>query len=86
MKHFGTFEAKNRLSALLDMVEAGEEVTITRTFWLIMHADLRETARIRAAANFISDQVERNRSLFVRPDQGKAGAAPSGRDDPNSAG
>jgi len=30
VKHFGTFEAKNRLSALLDMVEAGEEVTITR--------------------------------------------------------
>lgn len=26
----GTFEAKNRLSALLDQVEAGEEVTITR--------------------------------------------------------
>jgi len=30
MRHVGTFEAKNRLSALLDMVEAGEEVTITR--------------------------------------------------------
>jgi len=30
MRHFGTFEAKNRLSALLDLVEAGEEVTITR--------------------------------------------------------
>lgn len=30
MKHFGTFEAKNRFSALLDMVEAGEELTITR--------------------------------------------------------
>jgi len=28
--HVGTFEAKNRLSALLDRVEAGEEVTITR--------------------------------------------------------
>ncbi|MBL8581178.1 MAG: type II toxin-antitoxin system Phd/YefM family antitoxin [Rhizobiaceae bacterium] len=26
----GTFDAKNRLSSLLDMVEAGEEVTITR--------------------------------------------------------
>lgn len=26
----GTFEAKNRLSALLEMVAAGEEVTITR--------------------------------------------------------
>jgi antitoxin (DNA-binding transcriptional repressor) of toxin-antitoxin stability system len=30
VKHFGTFEAKNKLSALLDMVQAGEEVTITR--------------------------------------------------------
>ncbi|PSJ60630.1 type II toxin-antitoxin system Phd/YefM family antitoxin [Kumtagia ephedrae] len=28
--HVGTFEAKNRLSSLLDMVVAGEEVTITR--------------------------------------------------------
>jgi prevent-host-death family protein len=26
----GTFDAKNRLSSLLDMVAAGEEVTITR--------------------------------------------------------
>jgi prevent-host-death family protein len=26
----GTFDAKNRLSSLLDMVEAGEEITITR--------------------------------------------------------
>lgn len=26
----GTFEAKNRFSALLDLVEAGQEVTITR--------------------------------------------------------
>jgi prevent-host-death family protein len=26
----GTFEAKNRLSALLDMVTSGEEITITR--------------------------------------------------------
>ena len=30
MKHFGTFEAKNHLSALLDIVEKGEEVMITR--------------------------------------------------------
>ena len=28
--HVGTFEAKNRLSSLLDMVASGEEVTITR--------------------------------------------------------
>lgn len=30
MTEFGTFEAKNRLSELLDRVERGEEVTITR--------------------------------------------------------
>lgn len=30
MRHFGTFEAKNKLSELLDLVEAGEEITITR--------------------------------------------------------
>jgi prevent-host-death family protein len=30
MREVGTFEAKNRLSELLDLVERGEEVTITR--------------------------------------------------------
>jgi prevent-host-death family protein len=30
MKVVGSFEAKNTLSALLDLVEGGEEVTITR--------------------------------------------------------
>jgi prevent-host-death family protein len=30
MRQFGTFDAKNRLSELLDLVEAGEEVLITR--------------------------------------------------------
>jgi prevent-host-death family protein len=30
MKEVGAFEAKNSLSALLDLVERGEEVTITR--------------------------------------------------------
>ena len=30
MREFGAFEAKNRLGALLDLVEQGEEVTITR--------------------------------------------------------
>ena len=30
MKKVGAFEAKNTLSALLDLVEHGEEVTITR--------------------------------------------------------
>ncbi|HEX3883296.1 MAG TPA: type II toxin-antitoxin system prevent-host-death family antitoxin [Stellaceae bacterium] len=30
MREVGAFEAKNTLSALLDLVEGGEEVTITR--------------------------------------------------------
>lgn len=30
MREVGTFEAKNKLSELLDLVERGEEVTITR--------------------------------------------------------
>jgi len=30
MREVGAFEAKNTLSALLDLVESGEEVTITR--------------------------------------------------------
>ena len=30
MREFGTFEAKNKLSELLDLVEQGEEITITR--------------------------------------------------------
>ena len=30
MRQIGTFEAKNRLSALIDLVQAGEEIEITR--------------------------------------------------------
>jgi len=30
MKEIGAFEAKNRLGALLDLVEGGEEIVITR--------------------------------------------------------
>ncbi len=41
MKEIGAFEAKNRLGKLLDIVERGEEVVITR------HG--REVARLGAA-------------------------------------
>lgn len=30
MRHVGAFEAKNKLAELLDAVESGEEITITR--------------------------------------------------------
>ncbi len=41
-----------------------EEVTISRTFWLLMHADSKDLARIRAVADYIYETVESERSLF----------------------
>lgn len=42
-----------------------EEVGITRTFWLISHADMRDLARIRVAADFIASEVHKARSVFL---------------------
>jgi prevent-host-death family protein len=58
MTEVGTFEAKNRLSELLDLVERGEEVTITRhgkaVARLVAPAmDEERRARARAAAERI---------------------------------
>jgi prevent-host-death family protein len=53
MRHFGTFEAKNKISALLDLVEAGEEVTITRNgrpVARLVPAEVRDVEKARAAA------------------------------------
>jgi prevent-host-death family protein len=53
MKTFGAFEAKNRLSELLELVERGEEVMITkhgRPVAKLVGVDSgRRTARILAA-------------------------------------
>jgi molybdate transport repressor ModE-like protein len=40
------------------------EVSISRTFWLLMHADSKDLARIRAVADYIYETVERERGLF----------------------
>jgi len=40
------------------------EVSITRTFWMLMHADSKDLARIRAVADYICEIVERERELF----------------------
>ena len=42
-----------------------EEVSITRTFWMLMHADSKDLARIRAVADYIGEIVERDRALFA---------------------
>jgi len=45
-----------------------DEVTISRTFWLLMHADSKDLARIRAVADYIYETVESERALFSDDD------------------
>lgn len=42
-----------------------EQVSLTRELWLIGHADLRDLPRVKAAADFIVEQVRANRALFA---------------------
>jgi prevent-host-death family protein len=58
MHTFGTFDAKNHLSRLLDMVERGEEVTITRNGkpvarLVVPESDAERQEKARAAAERI---------------------------------
>jgi EAL domain-containing protein (putative c-di-GMP-specific phosphodiesterase class I) len=41
-----------------------DEVKISRSFWMLMHADSKDLARIRAVADYIHETVERERALF----------------------
>ena len=42
-----------------------DEVSLTRSLWLIVHQDLAELARIRAVVKFIKDEVEASRPAFT---------------------
>lgn len=60
----GTFEAKNRFSELLDRVEKGEEVTITRhgkPVARLVAAKARDIEKARAAAEWILAHRGENR-------------------------
>ncbi|MFG1479957.1 LysR family transcriptional regulator [Xanthobacter sp. V4C-4] len=49
-----------------DLVQVlADEVSITRTFWLISHTDMRDLARIRVAADFIAGEVHKARGAFL---------------------
>ena len=41
-----------------------DEVTLTRSLWLIVHQDLAELARVRAVVRFIREAVDAERALF----------------------
>ncbi len=51
-------------------------VSITRSFWLIVHADLKDVARIRATMDVLVKEVKAARSLFLPP-VGDAARAPT---------
>jgi DNA-binding transcriptional LysR family regulator len=40
------------------------EVSLIRSFWLLIHSDLRHLSRIRVTAEFIAEEVRRNSRLF----------------------
>jgi len=42
-----------------------DRVAIVRSFWLIVHADLKDVARIRATMDFLVREVRAARSLFM---------------------
>lgn len=42
-----------------------EQVSLTRTFWLITHADLHDVAWVKAAGDIIAEMVQAERSLFM---------------------
>ena len=41
------------------------EVSLTRAFWLVTHADLRNLARVRETADFIVEEVKRAKAAFL---------------------
>ncbi|MES2751142.1 MAG: LysR family transcriptional regulator [Pseudomonadota bacterium] len=38
---------------------------LIRTFWLLLHSDLRSIARVRVTADFIAEQVSQSHALFL---------------------
>ncbi|MCP8938802.1 LysR family transcriptional regulator [Alsobacter sp. SYSU M60028] len=52
------------------------EVSLTRTFWLIVHAELRDVARVRAVADFVLREVRQARGLLMGEAREPAPAAP----------
>jgi DNA-binding transcriptional LysR family regulator len=42
-----------------------KDVKLVRSFWLIVHADMRELARVRFCSEFIAEEVRAQRKLFL---------------------
>jgi DNA-binding transcriptional LysR family regulator len=42
-----------------------DEVVFTRTFWMIVHSDMRDIARIQVTTDFIAEEIRRSRDRFL---------------------
>ena len=66
MDEFGAFEAKNKLSALLERVERGEEILITRRGKAVAKLVPATSRPGRAAAREAAERIlERSRSVTL---------------------
>ncbi|ALA17366.1 MULTISPECIES: LysR family transcriptional regulator [Chelatococcus] len=72
------------LCVLPDFMAAGDprlvpvlrrEVELVRSFWLIVHADLRDVARVRATVDFLVREAKAARAVLMPQDEVEAGAA-----------
>jgi prevent-host-death family protein len=65
MREFGAFEAKNKLGQLLDLVEQGEEIMITRhgreVARLVPVRSIRSREEARAALRRIRERAEQRK-------------------------
>jgi DNA-binding transcriptional LysR family regulator len=43
----------------------GEDFSLIRSFWLIIHSDIRDLARVRVTSEFIAQEIRANRRLFL---------------------
>lgn len=42
-----------------------KKVVLTRTFWMIVHSDMRDIARIQATCEFVAEEIRRSRDRFL---------------------
>lgn len=47
-----------------NLIQVLPELTIRRTYWLVIHESVRELRRVRTVADFIVESVEKDRKLF----------------------
>lgn len=43
------------------------EIRLTRSFWLLVHAEMRGLNRIRTVSDFLAEEIRREKALFVLP-------------------